>query len=169
VTGGSASSASVRSATIGYTLGALAVAALLVAVFSQPDSILARTLSWQPLVTLGKVSYGMYLFHLIVAWGVFHLLKPDLWSHIMSRMSEHSLLGPALVLSDATAVPLSAALTAVCTLLRDDALLKFSVAFTAITAVTFALAWLHFQFIERRFMALRRPVSFRAAIPERET
>jgi peptidoglycan/LPS O-acetylase OafA/YrhL len=169
LTGGSTSSASIRSATIGYTLGALAVAALIIAVLSRPDSMLARALSWQPLVALGKVSYGMYLFHLIIAWGVFHLLKPEVWSHITSRMSDPSLLGSALLLREARVVPVFDALGGISPVFRDDSLLKFSVAFVVITAAAFALAWLHFQLIERKFMALRRPVSFRAVIPDRET
>jgi peptidoglycan/LPS O-acetylase OafA/YrhL len=169
VTGGNVSSTSIRSATIGYTLGALAVAGLIVAIFTRPDSVLARALSWQPLVELGKVSYGMYLFHLMIAWGVFSLLEPVVWSHVTSSMSNPGLLGPALPLSKATVVPVSDALGGVSTLLKDDSLLKFSITFAIVTLAAFIVAWLHFQFIERRFMALRRPISFRAAIPDRET
>jgi peptidoglycan/LPS O-acetylase OafA/YrhL len=94
--------------------------------------MLARVLSWQPLVALGKVSYGMYLFHLIIAWGVFHQLKPDVWPHITSRMSDPSLLGSALLLSEATVIRL------------------------------------HFQLIERKFMALRRPGFVSCSGPDRE-
>jgi peptidoglycan/LPS O-acetylase OafA/YrhL len=84
-------------------------------------------------------------------------------------MSDPGLPGPASSLSDATVVPVSDTLRGVFTLLKDDSLLKFSVAFAIVTVAAFIVAWLHFQFIERRFMALRRPVSFRATIPDRET
>ncbi len=67
VTGGAPSSASWRSATFGYTLAGGASAVLLVAVFFQPESGVARLLSLRPLVSLGTVSYGVYLFHLPIA------------------------------------------------------------------------------------------------------
>jgi peptidoglycan/LPS O-acetylase OafA/YrhL len=63
VTGGEPSSASWRSATIGYTLSACATAALIASVFAQPHSLVSRILSYRPLVSLGRVSYGIYLFH----------------------------------------------------------------------------------------------------------
>jgi peptidoglycan/LPS O-acetylase OafA/YrhL len=169
VTGGDSSSASVRSATVGYTVGAIAIAALIVAVFMQPNSTLARALSWRPLIILGKVSYGMYLFHLIIAWIVFHLFRPNLWSDVASRMSDPGLLGPALPVSKATVVPMSHALRNVSSLLAGNPLLMFTVALVTIATTAFIFAWLHFEFIERKFMALRRPVSFRAALPGRET
>jgi peptidoglycan/LPS O-acetylase OafA/YrhL len=68
VTGGEPSSGSVRSATLGYTLVACATALLITAVFLQPGSLIARLLSWRPLVSLGIVSYGIYLFHPAIAW-----------------------------------------------------------------------------------------------------
>jgi peptidoglycan/LPS O-acetylase OafA/YrhL len=49
-------------ATIGYTLIALAAAALLLLAI-QPSSLLSRFLQRRPLVALGRISYGMYLFH----------------------------------------------------------------------------------------------------------
>src|SRR5258708_37597225 len=55
VTGGVPSSASWRSATLGYTLVACASAALICGIFAQPHSAVARALSWQPLVSLGRV------------------------------------------------------------------------------------------------------------------
>lgn len=67
VTGGAPSSASWRSATFGYTLAGAASAVLLIAVFLQPESGVARLLSLRPLVSLGTVSYGVYLFHLPIA------------------------------------------------------------------------------------------------------
>ncbi len=51
ITGGRSSSASLRSATVGYTLGALTVAAVIIAILARPGSGLARALSWSPLVS----------------------------------------------------------------------------------------------------------------------
>ena len=43
-----------------------AVAILLVAVLLEPTSRLARWLAWEPLVLVGKISYGVYLWHLVM-------------------------------------------------------------------------------------------------------
>jgi len=49
------------------TLFCVAVAAVLVAVVRAPEHGAARLLSWHPLVALGQLSYGLYLWH----WPVF--------------------------------------------------------------------------------------------------
>lgn len=49
--------------TIGYTLWALAFAALVVQAVAYPDGPLARVLRWRPLVETGQISYGLYLLH----------------------------------------------------------------------------------------------------------
>ena len=52
-----------RVETFGYTVMALASSTLLLALFLQPQCMLARILAARPLVHLGRISYGVYLFH----------------------------------------------------------------------------------------------------------
>ncbi len=52
-----------RASTVGFSLIAVTTAAVVVAVFFQPQSLLARCLAWPPMVFVGKISYGIYLFH----------------------------------------------------------------------------------------------------------
>ena len=47
----------------GSLVFAVAVAALIAAVETAPDSAMARRLSWRPLAYLGLISYGVYLWH----------------------------------------------------------------------------------------------------------
>jgi peptidoglycan/LPS O-acetylase OafA/YrhL len=67
----------------GFLLFAIAVAAVLAAVTAQPQAGLARLLSVRPLVALGRISYGAYLFH----WPLFLLLD-----HKRTAMSGANLL-----------------------------------------------------------------------------
>jgi len=120
VTGGRPSSASWRSATFGYSLGAYTVAILIVALLARPSSTVARALSWRPLVSLGKVSYGVYLFHTLIAW-------------LLLRAADR-----AGVLH-AGAYSLGA----------------FAIAALLVLVGTWIVAWLHYRFVERRFMAMR--------------
>jgi peptidoglycan/LPS O-acetylase OafA/YrhL len=132
ITGGRPSSGSLRSATLGYTVGASAAAALIAAVFVQPGSAVARGLSWRPLVSLGRVSYGVYLFHPAIAW-LFVRLGP------FSGLPEHTWTFPRFVL------------TSLCVLIA-----------------AWTVAALHYNYVERWFMSLRRAVAGRAELPGRQ-
>lgn len=52
-----------RTETIGYTMMAMASSTLLLAIFLQPQCWIARLLATRPLVHIGRISYGIYLFH----------------------------------------------------------------------------------------------------------
>ncbi len=57
----------------GFLLVAITGAVLLAAVTLRPDLLLARLLSWSPLVGIGRISYGLYLYH----WPLFLFLTPE--------------------------------------------------------------------------------------------
>jgi peptidoglycan/LPS O-acetylase OafA/YrhL len=110
VTGGIPSSASWRSATFGYTLAGLTTAALLVAVFLQPGSAVARLLSFGPLVSLGTVSYGVYLFHLPIVRLLLDLGRRIPWPHAVLTLSTPTVRYLAVVIAVMTITWLCAAL-----------------------------------------------------------
>jgi len=57
----------------GGLAGIALVAAMVVAAGTQEGTIVARTLAWSPLVRLGRISYGVYLFH----WPVFLMIDDE--------------------------------------------------------------------------------------------
>jgi peptidoglycan/LPS O-acetylase OafA/YrhL len=59
-----------RGGLLAFTVAALVV---IVAVTGGPPGRVARALSWRPLVALGAISYGVYLWH----WPVIVYLTPD--------------------------------------------------------------------------------------------
>ena len=52
-----------RQSTFGYTAMALASGTLLAAIFLRPECWIGRILATRPLVAIGRISYGIYLFH----------------------------------------------------------------------------------------------------------
>jgi peptidoglycan/LPS O-acetylase OafA/YrhL len=54
----------------GFALMALATSAVIMAVIAQPQSVLARALSWGALDYVGRISYGLYLYH----WPLFLMI-----------------------------------------------------------------------------------------------
>ncbi|MEZ5157374.1 MAG: acyltransferase family protein [Candidatus Nanopelagicales bacterium] len=57
----------------GFLVFALVSAALLVTVQAHPDGMVGRVLSIPPVVWVGRISYGLYLWH----WPVYVVLSPD--------------------------------------------------------------------------------------------
>lgn len=141
ITGGTPSSGSWRAATFGYTLGALCTAAMIGAIFIRPSSIAARVLSWRPLVGLGRISYGVYLFHAPIAWAVLH------W---MPLLRAGWALSTGVAFAGASgAIPIGSAI--------DPDTFRFLVAAAIVSAITSAVAALHYRYVERWFLSLRTP------------
>jgi peptidoglycan/LPS O-acetylase OafA/YrhL len=59
-----------RAATLGFTLMSASAGLLILALFLNADSGLSSFLSWKPMVFVGKISYGIYLFHDII-WNAY--------------------------------------------------------------------------------------------------
>ena len=57
----------------GFASLAIAATFVLAAVTTQPEGRLSRALSWRPLVAVGVISYGVYLYH----WPIFVWLSPE--------------------------------------------------------------------------------------------
>jgi peptidoglycan/LPS O-acetylase OafA/YrhL len=74
--------------TFGFSAMALATALALMAIVLQPMSWPARLLGTHPLVMIGRVSYGIYLFHLMVIMGVTHFWRLDSYSSIWRQVLE---------------------------------------------------------------------------------
>ena len=52
---------------VGFPLVAVLVALLLTSLLADPAGTVGRVFSWEPMVAVGRVSYGMYLWHYVVA------------------------------------------------------------------------------------------------------
>jgi peptidoglycan/LPS O-acetylase OafA/YrhL len=57
----------------GFASLAVAATFVLSTVTTQPDGRLSRALAWRPLVAVGVISYGVYLYH----WPIFVWLSPE--------------------------------------------------------------------------------------------
>jgi len=78
----------------GFLLAALATVAVILAAL-QPDGFVRRVLSPRPLVWIGRISYGLYLWH----WLIYVALTPD-----RTGLSGWALLGLRLMVTLAAAV-----------------------------------------------------------------
>jgi peptidoglycan/LPS O-acetylase OafA/YrhL len=108
---------------------------LIAAIFLHPASLLVRFLSWSPLVLVGRVSYGVYLFHLIIAALTGHYIH---W------------VGQLLGFHPLRAAPF---------------LLTGVVALLVIASLSVGFSIVHYYFIEEPFLSLRDHESFRTALP----
>jgi peptidoglycan/LPS O-acetylase OafA/YrhL len=52
----------------GFTIVALAVGLILVSLLREPPSMLRTALEWRALVAVGRLSYGLYIWHVPVIW-----------------------------------------------------------------------------------------------------
>jgi peptidoglycan/LPS O-acetylase OafA/YrhL len=58
----------------GFSVAALSAVALVAALTTSPEGPIARALAARPLVAIGRISYGLYLWH----WPIFLILAPQL-------------------------------------------------------------------------------------------
>ncbi len=56
--------------TLGYAPAALSAGILVVALPACAGTIVRHVTDWQPLIRLGRISYGVYLWH----WSIFHIV-----------------------------------------------------------------------------------------------
>jgi peptidoglycan/LPS O-acetylase OafA/YrhL len=126
-TGGDQSGCGWRCFTLGFTLMSTSVGMVVLSLFLQQDSWLSRSLSCTPIVFVGKISYGVYLFHMLV------------W-----QLTAHGLQ----------------ILTGPITTGKQE-----FVAVVLVCGGSVAVAWAHYNLIERRFLALRGRLRFGAAQP----
>jgi peptidoglycan/LPS O-acetylase OafA/YrhL len=152
VTGGTPSSASWRSATFGYTLEACVTAALISAVFIQPSSMAARALSWRPLTGLGRISYGVYLFHAPIAWLALHLITPEALARMRSILVVGMANGPLVP-------PSSGSGYLQLPEMMNPTVVRFAIVSAIVLISTSIVAALHFRYVERRFLAMRPAAS----------
>jgi hypothetical protein len=120
---------------------------LIGAVFVQPSSLVARALPWRPLAALGRVSYGLYLFHAPIAWLALHLITPE----TLARMSSILLVGMA---NGAFVAPFSAS-GYLQPAMMNLTVMRFAIVSVIVLIATSGVAGVHFRYVERRFLAMR--------------
>jgi peptidoglycan/LPS O-acetylase OafA/YrhL len=67
----------------GFTLAALLSAALIAHSIKEPASSASRALSWSPLVYVGRISYGLYLYHFMIFQWVHTTSLSPLGQHVV--------------------------------------------------------------------------------------
>ncbi len=54
----------------------ISVVSLIAFIVLTPNTVIVRALEWKPFIHIGKVSYGIYLFHMLILYGVQRILAP---------------------------------------------------------------------------------------------
>ena len=123
--------------------------------FIQPSSLAARALSWRPLKRLGRISYGVYLFHAPIAWLALHVITPETLARtrsvLMAGMASGTFV-PAFSASGFLQLPA----------MMNPTVMRFAIVSAFVLIATSIVAGLHFRYVERRFLAMR-PASANAS------
>jgi peptidoglycan/LPS O-acetylase OafA/YrhL len=80
--------------SLGYSLVALTSAGVVGYVYLHEQSVVSRLLAWRPMVFVGRISYGLYLYHVLVVFTLhlvpqrFHLrAHAVVWSGLILGLS----------------------------------------------------------------------------------
>ena len=119
-------------AVVGYTVNALVFAALLAIIVEKKSGILKRIFESKGLVTLGKYSYGLYLYHTLIWFLVGKFRAAELNPDGSIREPEHFNPFFGSMLWDA---PLRMLL---------------------VLGIAMAVTWLSFHLFEQRFLSLKK-------------
>jgi peptidoglycan/LPS O-acetylase OafA/YrhL len=80
----------------GYFLISFATASVMVHILSRPTGWVARSFSWRPIVFVGRISYGLYLYHLVVLIAVKRLSVRFGYTHGLRILAVGALLSIGL-------------------------------------------------------------------------
>jgi peptidoglycan/LPS O-acetylase OafA/YrhL len=117
---------------LGYTITSLGFAGLLAMVVRKRKSLVKPLFESRPLTWLGRYSYGIYLYHMLV-WFVSHRL----WNAELN--AQGGAINPALFDP-----------------LFGHVLIDAPVRMALVIIITIGIAWLSFHFYEAPFLRLKR-------------
>jgi peptidoglycan/LPS O-acetylase OafA/YrhL len=66
-----------------YTLVGLGSAAMIASAVTNEGALLAKLLSWLPLEYLGRISYGLYLYHVPIFYAVTTVVRGHFWPTVI--------------------------------------------------------------------------------------